>query len=283
MKVLLVVALFACVAVASSLKVFPSLLQGRVVNGENARPGQAPYIVTLASPDSSTNYSHSCGGSIINKEWILTAAHCVSHGSGKHERWVFAGVTDQSNITSGQERFTDYVYIHEKYPGGNVVAPYDIALMHLSEPLVFNEFVKPIALPSRDELYSGNGTIYGWGRTNSSILPTPEPMQRVETEILEYDECVKRLPMNNPLHPVNVCSSSMDSQISACQGDSGGPFVKENAKGVTEQVGVTSWVYVPCGEKNYPSAYTRVSAFVDWIEEIQANHYRSINFCNKLA
>lgn len=282
MKVLLAVALFACVAAASSLKVFPKIFEGRVVNGENARPGQAPYIVSLASTSSATNYSHSCGGSILNKEWILTAAHCLSHGTGKHVRWVFAGITDKSNRTAGQERFTDYVYVHEKYPGGNVVAPYDIALMHLSEPLVFNELVQPIALPSRNEFYSGNGAIYGWGRTNSS-LPTPEPMQRVDAEILEYDECLKRMPKNSSLNPLNICSSSMDSQISACQGDSGGPFVKENAQGVTEQVGVTSWVYVPCGEKNYPSAYTKVSAFIEWIEDVQANYYKSVAFCNKYA
>lgn len=282
MKLLLLVALFAFAEATTSSKVFPSIPEGRVVNGENARSGQAPYIVTIASAASSSSYSHSCGGSILNKEWILTAAHCLSHGSGKHARWVFAGITNKSNRTSGQERFTDNVYVHENYPGGSVVAPYDIALMHLSKPLVFNENVQPIALPSRQEAYSGNGTIYGWGRTNSS-LPTPEPMQRVDAEILEYNECVKRLPLYNSLDPLNVCSSSMNAQISACQGDSGGPFVKENAKGVSELVGVTSWVYVPCGDGNYPSVYTKVSAFLDWIEIIQATHYKNVDYCQKFA
>ncbi|KAF2889807.1 hypothetical protein ILUMI_16366, partial [Ignelater luminosus] len=46
---------------------------GRIVGGENANPGQFPYIVSLQS----TSGSHSCGGSIINADTIVTAAHCI--------------------------------------------------------------------------------------------------------------------------------------------------------------------------------------------------------------
>lgn len=282
MKFLQAVSLFALVALASSVKLFPGIPESRIVNGANARPGQAPYIVSIATYGVDY-FRHTCGGSILNKEWILTAAHCVSHGTGNFKRWIFAGITDKGNRTDGQERFTDFVYVHEKYPGGNVVAPNDIALMHLSEPLVFNELVQPIALPSREEHYSGMGVLYGWGRLNSSINDTPDPMQRVDTEIFEYEECKKRMPKNSSLDPLNVCSSSMDAQISACSGDSGGPFVVENAYGVAEQVGVTSWVYMPCGQDNIPSVYTRVSAFIEWIEEIQTKHYKNVAFCKQFA
>uniref|UniRef100_T1H1C8 Peptidase S1 domain-containing protein n=1 Tax=Megaselia scalaris TaxID=36166 RepID=T1H1C8_MEGSC len=191
-------------------------------------------------------------------------------------RWIFAGITNNANRSDGQEVFTNYAYVHEKYTGG--VGPYDIAILHLETPLVFNDKVKPIALPYETEVVEGKGTLYGWGRTNSS-LPVPEPLQRVDTTIMQFKECKAALPSSAPIHEVNVCSSSLNAEVSACNGDSGGPFVKEDKNGVTQQVGIVSWGYVPCGESNLPSVYTRVSAFTEWIVQSQADYYKNRNYC----
>lgn len=50
-----------------------SPFEGRIVGGDDASPGQFPYQISLRIKD-----SHTCGGSIIDNEWILTAAHCVA-------------------------------------------------------------------------------------------------------------------------------------------------------------------------------------------------------------
>merc|ERR1712002_395808 len=44
----------------------------RIVNGVNANPNSWPWIVHLSFEDN----EWICGGTIINREWVLTAAHC---------------------------------------------------------------------------------------------------------------------------------------------------------------------------------------------------------------
>lgn len=278
MKVFTTLSLFAILAVASSENRFPSFPTGdRVVNGKEAALGDAPYIVSISSTNSATNYKHSCGGSIIGKEWVMTAAHCLP-GSGPISKLVKAGTTKYADNSEGQTVLTKYAIVHEKYTGG--VGPYDIALLRLEAPFVYTKNVQPIALPFEDEIVQGLGCLYGWGRTNSS-LPAPEKLQTVETDILEYNECKALLPVSAPIHETNVCSSSLNSKVSACNGDSGGPLVREDKNGVTQQVGIVSWGYNPCGEDNLPSVYTRVSSHTGWITQSQANYVANRNLCKK--
>uniref|UniRef100_T1GJN9 Peptidase S1 domain-containing protein n=1 Tax=Megaselia scalaris TaxID=36166 RepID=T1GJN9_MEGSC len=101
-------AFIAIILLASSVltKVVPGIPNGRIVNGVNATVKQAPYIVSISSYKT---YDHICGGSIIDKEWILTAGHCLPR-SGKVQ--IYAGITNTTNRTNGQQRFSDYAIIH---------------------------------------------------------------------------------------------------------------------------------------------------------------------------
>lgn len=280
MKAVVVFALILAVATATQLKLgFPkddksvSFNGGRVIRGEDATHGAAKYIVSISS--SSERYAHSCGGSIINKEWVLTAAHCIM-GNGKGVMLI-AGLEDRNDLTNGQRRFTDYTAVHELYSGG--VGPYDIALMHVTEPFVFNDSVQPIALPSREERMDGEAHLYGWGQVKAWQLGVaPKNLQHMDSDIVNFEECKAALPEDAPLAKSNVCSSPMDNNVSACNGDSGGPYVQEK-NGVPVQVGVVSWGYIPCGVGGMPSVYTRVSSYVEWVATTQSNYYQQSRFC----
>ncbi|XP_055674762.1 chymotrypsin-like protease CTRL-1 isoform X1 [Falco peregrinus] len=69
----------ACLALASTVSscgvpvISPSVhYSERIINGQNAVPGSWPWQVSLQTRSG----SHFCGGSLINENWVITAAHC---------------------------------------------------------------------------------------------------------------------------------------------------------------------------------------------------------------
>ncbi|XP_050319702.1 lectizyme [Bactrocera neohumeralis] len=268
MKAVLVLALFVACASASSIIQFkPSLPTGRVIKGVDAVEHAAPYIVSLSTK--ATSHSHICGGTIIAKDWIVTAAHCISSPVGMG---VIAGLHVRAEVNEKtQSRVVDFGLKHADFAGG--VGPYDIALLHVSEPFVYNEWVQPAILPQREEIHSGEAKLYGWGQVKAFNFAAAKVLQTVTTQLIEYNECEETLGEGTPLRASNVCTDSLQQGISACNGDSGGPLVQEHEGVASELVGIVSWGYIPCGYGNKPSIYTRVSAYIDWIAQVQSAYY----------
>ncbi|XP_017003854.2 lectizyme [Drosophila takahashii] len=263
------VVLFALAVVASvasaNLIPQPGFPEGRVINGQEAERGEAPYIVSLQT----TSGSHFCGGSLINDHTVLTAAHCLTNSQGR----VVAGIHGRLDQEGVQTRsFTNAQYrVHEDYSGG--VGPNDIGLILLSEPFDLTAVARDgsnpvgvVSLPSKTFTGTGTGFLYGLGRDNTGSLATN--LQKLETKIIDYEACKEALPSNAPLATTNVCSYTANKADGACNGDSGGPLVMKSDI-ITFLIGIVSWGYTPCMTTTNPSVYTDVAAFTDWIEKNQ--------------
>lgn len=153
--------------------------EGRVISGSVAIPHSAPYIISMqvfnrtGDPEVSR---HTCGGSIIQESWVVTAAHCVVNRPSDISLGIFAGRHDlllSESEEGGQHRSIEFWIVHEDYPTRPIDdEPFDIALIKVTEPFVFNDHVQPIALSSQDTLHSGITRIFGWGSisTNSTAV-----------------------------------------------------------------------------------------------------------------
>lgn len=237
-----------------------------ITAGHEAIPHIAPYIVSLQIKN-----EHQCGGTILNNNWILTAAHCLPD-SQIQQITINAGYHDlkehQSNII--QKRKIDFYKRHKLYIGG--INPYDIALIYFKQSLIWTKYVKPIKLTKSNIIPNGKADVYGWGSISTTQNPLfPNKLQTAEMEILKFSDCEKRLKKLNPkleLHETNFCANTLG--ISVCKSDSGGPLVNKN----NELIGVISWGVIPCANPpDAPSVFVRVSAFIDWIQKVQNEHH----------
>ncbi|KAF7995851.1 hypothetical protein HCN44_006958 [Aphidius gifuensis] len=241
----------------------------KIVGGSEAVKNNYPHQVSLQwGTPPLTQVSHFCGGSIISERWILTAGHCVlavpDYGSfivkaGKHV------LNEQENEEQSIE--VEASFIHESYSGG--VAPYDVAILKLKVSLVINQWVSPIKLPKQGILHNGDAVLTGWGSIVPSGTTLPSNLQTAVFPIIDLDTCrssLEQIVGPSPLHETNICTGPLTGGYSACSGDSGGPLISRQPQQDDEIIGIVSWGIIPCGTLGAPSVFTRVSAFVEWIE-----------------
>ena len=246
----------------------------QIVGGQVAEPGEWPWQALLYIGD-----SYLCSGSLLNEEWIVTAAHCLTDPEGDADAAPFAAeeidvvlgehALDRAEGTEQQHSVAELI-IHPDYDERTHDS--DIALLRLTRDAELNQRVQTVVLllPAEEPelLAEGAETVAtGWGATEEGGEVSPL-LREVSLPIVSRERC--REQPDRPLFITEnmLCAGYPEGGRDACQGDSGGPLVAWDADagtaGAWKLAGLVSFGD-GCARPNSPGVYTRVPSFVQWI------------------
>ncbi|XP_053864842.1 trypsin-3-like isoform X2 [Malaclemys terrapin pileata] len=222
-----------------SLQLF-SLIDGqnslqRIIGGYIVAPHSSKYLVSLKRK---TGF-HFCGGSLVSRSWVLTAAHCKTE---INQMMIVAGEYSLSTFEGTEQIFRpSRMVVHPDYSSASKNA--DIMLIKQGAVVREGRFCQ----------------VSGWGYTTPMGGTASDTLRSVRLPIISSGKCNSTASYAGYITKNMICAGFNTGGKDACQGDSGGPLVCEG-----RVFGIVSWGN-SCASPRYPGVYTAVANFQKWI------------------
>ncbi|XP_055629992.1 transmembrane protease serine 9-like [Toxorhynchites rutilus septentrionalis] len=256
-------------------------IDGLIKGGYKARPGEFPWHVALFHRiGSSDQFEYQCGGTLVHKYLVVTAAHCVTQrASRKHK--VLADVlvkVGRFNISEeredqGRDHEVGKIVTHRSYKP--LTYENDLAIIKLAVPAIFTPYVQPACLWKRDDSIPlpdwrrQSGTVVGWGLKDDNKIATT--LNTAHMPVVDMHECLAsdRAFFGHLLNARSFCAGHKNG-TGVCNGDSGGGmfFTHENQwylRGVVSYSNTLDSTGI-CNLKQYVG-FTDAGQYLDWIYE----------------
>lgn len=245
----------------------------KIFGGNETGVFDFPWMALLAYTVGKSGTEFKCGGTLINKRYVLTAAHCVHNIALKGVRLGDHDLSTERDCDKEADEFevicaekyqdfgVESIHIHPKF--STTVRQNDIALIRLDRDADLRpQNVRPICMPigSAATLTKRNVVVTGWGLTERNETNV---LMRVHLPLIDVDKCAQIYANDGvKIWYKQICAGGENGKDS-CSGDSGGPLqAPENGKFI--QYGIVSFGGNKCGERR-PGVYTKIVYYMDWI------------------
>ena len=245
-----------------SKRLFP---ETRIIGGKKASPYWDSYTVAIYD----RNGNHFCGGALVSKDCVVTAAHCSDAVTSKGPLTIAVGRMNLGRPDVGERLPVRFEKTHPLYDisSANSKWDWDVALMCMSRPTMTRSRVIQINKNENFPRPGGVVTALGWGDTNrdTSIVEKSVDLMKANLRMISNEQCNRSAGMYGT-YAISYSGRIQDNMMCAqnrrrdsCQGDSGGPLVSGG-----KLVGVVSWG-VGCRVREYPGVYSKISSMAGWL------------------
>nr|UMK70495.1 Kallikrein 1 [Bitis atropos] len=229
-----------------------------VIGGAECNKNEHRFLVALYDSRNRTFYA---GGTLINQEWVLTAAHC-----DMETMEIYLGMHSKKEPNKDQQKRVP----KEKYfclsSKNYTMWDKDIMLIKLNKSVNNSEHIAPLSLPSSPPSVGSVCRVMGWGKISATEAIFPDVPHCVNINLLNYTVCQGVHP-ELPAKGRVLCAGVLEGGKDTCHGDSGGPLICNG-----QFHGITSWGGDPCAQPNEPALYTDVFYYSNWIKSIIAGN-----------
>ncbi|XP_022669631.1 serine protease 30-like isoform X2 [Varroa jacobsoni] len=247
----------------------------RIVGGRDSESGAWPWQVSLLlRHPSAGKLGHWCGGAIVNRRWIVTAAHCIINqmfALPQPTFWTVRLGDHKMKLTEGTEVTVKVsnIYPYPWYKGYEQ----DIALVRMASPANWTNFIRPLCLPEEEDDFQGLTCIAtGWGKIDYNAKAS-NVLQEVLVRVFDNSVCdaVYRPKFKIAIKKYHLCAGTLDGGRGTCHGDSGGPLMCRLHNGRWYLAGITSFGS-GCAKRGFPDVYSHVPHYIEWIHEVMERH-----------
>lgn len=239
-----------------------------IMNGSNTKKGEWPWYAAVFLKENQGTFI--CGGTLINRDFVLTAAHCIINYETGYELspgriYVKLGVYDLSDRTTQQKHEVLKIFKHSEFEMDKVKS--DIALLELQNYAKLDNYVQPICLGQFNSLVGKTGTVVGLGMMRDYSFA--KILQSAAMPVVAIINCI----MNHRSFGLSADESSLcvgySRGTSVCNGDSGGGLFFNIGDtwylggivsyGISKEDGTNR-----CRQDGY-AIFVNVQLYLDWI------------------
>ncbi|XP_063145349.1 serine protease 57-like [Candoia aspera] len=224
-----------------------------VIGGKEVTPHSRPFMASIQREN-----KHICGGFLVRRRWVMTAAHCEIHKQPAFFRVILGAHSLKTPEASQQIFGIKNSIAHPLYDSATVQN--DIRLVKLNRSAIFNSKVQRIKLPQADTDPCPGLLchVLGWG-VISNYGTVPTELMEANTTIVDRKACNES--WQGHVFKGMVCAANTSPVLQGfCTGDSGGPLVCGR-----KVHGIISFNGKRCGDRWFPDVYTRIANYIPWI------------------